>query len=120
MNNIQKAEKAWGKIPDWIMTLAAACDETSIRKTARQIGVSPALLSLTIRRSHHASLRFVEQVVREKLMQASVDCPVLGRISGAMCKKNQKKTFNGTNPVAVLLFRACNGTCSNKEMKKCN
>lgn len=50
MTNREKAEAAWGvPLPDWIEKLATACDGKGLRKTAADLSVSPAIVSLAIR-----------------------------------------------------------------------
>lgn len=47
MTNREKAEAAWGvPLPDWIEKLATACDGKGLRKTAADLSVSPAIVSL--------------------------------------------------------------------------
>ena len=119
MTNREKAEAAWGRpLPDWLEKLAAACDDTSVRKAAADMDVSPAIVSLALRNKYHAPLDFIEHKVKTLLGLSVLPCPVLGMISREDCKANQRKPFSPINPIAVQLFRACRGSCVYSEKKK--
>ncbi len=119
MTNREKAEAAWGAtLPDWIEKLATACDGKGLRKTAADLSVSPAIVSLAIRNRHHASLDYIQNRVEHILGISIIPCPVLGLISRKDCQSNQQKPFSSINPVEVQLFRSCRGTCLYNELKK--
>ena len=109
--NADKAREAWGTVPDWIERLAEACDAAGLNQTAMKIGLSPALVSLVIRRRHHATYAFAEARVRGMLMTPIIPCPVLGLISTTQCREEQQKPFTSINPLAVAVYRACRGGC---------
>ena len=114
----EKAEAAWGvPLPDWIEKLATACDGKGLRKTAADLDVSPAIVSLAIRRSR-AKLDFIERRVKDILGISIIPCPVLGLISRKDCRDNQQKPFSSINPIAVQLFRSCRGACLYSEIAK--
>ncbi|WP_300832052.1 hypothetical protein [uncultured Bilophila sp.] len=117
MTNREKAEAAWGvPLPDWIEKLATACDGKGLRKTA-DLSVSPAIVSLAIRRNR-AKLDFIERRVKDILGLSIIPCPVLGLISRKDCRDNQQKPFSSINPIEVQLFRSCRGTCLYSEIAK--
>lgn len=109
MTNREKAEAAWGTpLPDWIEKLATACDGKGLRKTAADLSVSPAIVSLAIRRGR-AKLDFIRSRVEHLLGISIIPCPVLGLISRKECRDNQQKPFSSINPIEVQLFRSCRG-----------
>lgn len=111
-SNADKAAAAWGAdLPGWVQRLAAACDAGGLNKTAAKIQLSPALVSLVIRRKHHAGYAYAEARVRSILMTPIISCPVLGLISAAQCRDQQAKPFTSVNPLAVAVYRACRGGC---------
>jgi hypothetical protein len=90
---ITKARRAWGDVlPDWIETLALACDQSSQAQVANKIGKSKATVSLVIGNQYNAGLNAIEQAVRGVLMEASVECPVVGEIALDQCHRNQRNT----------------------------
>lgn len=110
MSAKELAVTAWGAaLPEWIRMMAEDCDASSMRKVALKIGVSPALVSLAIRNKHHSGLGYLESCWNKQI--TSVECPVLGAISGHECRQNQEKKFSSINPLAVRLYRACHGEC---------
>lgn len=120
MTNREKAEAAWGTpLPDWIEKLATACDGKGLRKTAADLSVSPAIVSLAIRRGR-AKLDFIRSRVEHLLGISIIPCPVLGLISRKECRDNQQKPFSSINPIEVQLFRSCRGSCLYSELKRRN
>lgn len=116
-----RAKMAWGDpLPDWITALAKACDASSLRRTAANLNISPALVSLALRNAHHARLNFIENRVREALAVDMFSCPVLGAISVADCRAEQAQPFTSVNPLRVALYRACHGGCEHGHTKENN
>lgn len=108
----QKAGEGWGAaLPEWVERLALACDAEGLNRVAARLEVSPALVSLAVRNLHHGGYGYIEGRVREVLLAAALSCPVLGRISVAQCREEQRKPFMGVNPLAVAVYRACRGGC---------
>jgi hypothetical protein len=90
---VTKAHKAWGaELPDWVETLAQACDQSSQAQIANKIGKSKATVSLVLTRQYNAGLNAIEQAVRGILMEATVACPVVGDIALDQCHRNQRNT----------------------------
>ena len=112
ISNMQKALEGWGTVPDWVAALATACDAEGLRHTAGRLGISPALVSLVIRRAHHGGYGFAEARVRRDIMTPQLSCPVLGPISARQCEEEQSRPFTSVNPLAVAVYRACHGGCA--------
>lgn len=113
MSMMDKAIAAWGEpLPDWIKALAEACDETSLRKTATKLAVSPAIVSLTVNaKRDRVKLEFVKGRVERILMITTVACPVLGDVNRNECLQEQAAAFSAANPLRVQLYRACRNGC---------
>ena len=117
---VEKLTDAWGTYPeDWMLVLAQETDRRgSAREVAEIIGYSPSIISAVINGSYNGTYRHIEQAVRETLMRLSVECPVLGNISGEKCSGHQRvKTVTATNPQTVRLFRACRSGCPHSSLK---
>jgi len=119
VNMLAKAIAAWGSpLPDWIKALAEACDDTSLRKTAARMDVSPAMVSLAINRKR-LYLSFIKVRVEKRLMITMVVCPILGVMGRNECLQEQARPFSSANPLRVQLFKACRNGCPYyKECKK--
>lgn len=116
MSTQAKATAAWaGALPDWVRVLAEACDETSLRKVAAQLDVSPASVSLAIG-GKRKNLEFIKARVESTLM--AVTCPVLGVIGTNECLREQAAEFTGANPLCIQLYRACRGGCKHFKSKE--
>ncbi len=112
VSNMHKALESWGTVPDWVAALAQACDAEGLRHAAGRLGMSPALVSLVIRKAHHGGYGFAEARVRRDLMTPRLSCPVLGLISAKQCEEVQSRPFTSVNPLAVAVYRACHGGCA--------
>lgn len=106
---LDRARAAWGDAPDWIVTLAEACDRSSQRQVAEEIGYSAATISNVLKATYKGDLTAVEKAVRGALMRLTVDCPVLGEIPANQCLIEQRRPFAATNARRVALYRACRG-----------
>lgn len=119
MTNHEKAVAAWGDPPpDWVEKLAVACDGKGLRKTAADLCVSPAIVSLAINNRHHAPLKYIQGRTERILGTSIIPCPVLGLIGRNECRDNQQKPFLSINPIEVQLFRSCRGSCLYSEISK--
>ncbi|SEQ59191.1 hypothetical protein SAMN05428995_105226 [Loktanella sp. DSM 29012] len=104
------AREAWGAaLPDWVLRLAEACEETSQNKVARRLERSPALVSQVLRNKYAAELDLVEELVTGKLLAATRDCPALGELPLDQCQawRRRARVFNGANAQGVKMYRAC-------------
>ena len=64
-----------GDPPDWVVTLAGACDAATQTRIATRLGVSAATVNAVLRGRYGASTDRIEQLVRGRLMAAVVACP---------------------------------------------
>lgn len=92
--------------PDWIQALQAACKGSTQAAIARQVGISPASLSLILRDVAGARTPRMESKVRAALLQPEHTCPVLGRLTRARCLEEQQAPYYPT-PIRSDLYRAC-------------
>lgn len=105
------AEDAWGApLPDWIRSLAQACERSSQSKVAAQLDRSPAVVSTVLRKKYAGSYDRIEERVRGILMNGRVDCPGMGQLPTHECQdwREKAKVFNPGNPTRTRMFRACN------------
>lgn len=109
--SIDTARAAWGEeCPDWVMTLATACAETSQNKVATQINRSASLVSAVLSKKYKGDMVAVEEVVRGVFESAMVTCPVLGEIASNACRDWQLKarSFLPVTSERVSMYHACN------------
>jgi len=107
---IATAEEAWGSpLPDWIRSLALACERSSQSKVAAQLDRSPAVVSTVLRKKYAGSYDRIEERVRGVLMDGKVDCPGMGLIRSHECQdwREKAKDFASGNPTRTRMFRAC-------------
>lgn len=110
MGPVEIARTAWGQdAPDWILTLAAACAETSQNQVAKRLDRSASLVSNVLRRKYTGDMDAVEQRVRGVLMRSVVECPQLGTIPAQVCQdwRARSRVFSGHNAQRAQMFRAC-------------
>ena len=108
---IAAAEEAWGApLPDWIRSLALACNRSSQSKVAAQLDRSPAVVSTVLRKKYAGSYDRIEERVRGILMNGRIDCPGMGQLPTHECQdwREKAKVFNPGNPTRTRMFRACN------------
>ncbi len=96
---------------NWVEMLREACERTSQRRVARQIGSNPTTICQVLRGTYRHATDDIEAIVRAHLSPESIECPALGRISSARCAQEQREPFSAANPVAVRRFRACRSGC---------
>ena len=107
---VTAAEEAWGApLPDWVRSLAMACQRTSQSKVASELDRSPAVISTVLRKKYAGSYERIEERVRGLLMNGRVDCPALGQLPTHECQdwREKAKTFAAGNPTRTRMFRAC-------------
>lgn len=101
----------------WIDLLREACAASSQKAVAGRIGYSPATLSQVLSGTYKGDLSRVQAAVEGALMQASVDCPVIGELPRQRCIEHQRAPFAPTNPMRVQLYAACK-TCPHRITKE--
>ncbi|MCU0902413.1 MAG: SMI1/KNR4 family protein [Tabrizicola sp.] len=107
---IAAAEEAWGTpLPDWIRSLALACNRSSQSKVAAQLDRSPALISTVLRKKYAGSYDRIEERVRGLLMDGRVDCPEMGQLPTHECQdwREKARVFAVGNPRRTRMYRAC-------------
>lgn len=95
----------------WLDVLRAAVARSTQRRVADRLGVSQTVICQVLRGSYRGRMEMVESRVRGTLMAATVDCPVLGRISTRRCEDEQRRPFSTSNPTRVRLFVTCRSCC---------
>ncbi len=107
---IAAAEEAWGvPLPDWVRSLALACQRTSQSRVAAELDRSPAVVSTVLRKKYAGSYDRIEERVRGLLMNGRIDCPALGQLPTHECQdwREKAKVFAAGNPTRTRMFRAC-------------
>lgn len=109
---VLNARTAWGEdLPDWVRALAQACDRTSQKKLAQEIGYSATVVNQVIKGTYKGDLTAVESAVRGALLDYKVECPVLGELRAHHCLEHQRQPFSTANPQRIRLYRACRSGC---------
>jgi hypothetical protein len=111
-SKLEIARERWGAaMPEWISTLARACDGSSQVAVAKKLGVSDSQVSIAIGKTYAGNYSRLEARVRGELMNERVQCPVLGDITTRRCvdaqAHNTKANYAPTNGMRVELRRAC-------------
>lgn len=96
----------------WIEVLRSAVAQSSQTRVARKIGYSNSVISYVLAGTYTGDLKRVQAAVEGALMNAQVECPILGLISRAKCVEIQRRPFTPTNPLNVQLYRACRSGCA--------
>lgn len=97
----------------WIELLREACQATSQKAVARQIGYSPAAISQVLSGTYKGDLKRIQAAVEGALMHHTVECPVLGTLPRQTCIAHQRSELIPTNPMRVRLWRACRACPNN-------
>ena len=110
-NRLIIAQDAWGEsVPDWIEVLIRECDQTSQNQVAKQLDISAAAVSQSIRNSYAGNLSRIESIVRDTYMNAPVGCPALGgKVESPTCLKWRRRAeeLTSSSPMRVMMFNAC-------------
>lgn len=99
--------------PLWLATLREAAKPPLGAATARRLGYSPGVISAVLKGKYTGNLAAVQRAVERELLNATVDCPVLGVIATSDCLTNQRLPFAATNPHRVQLACTC-PTCHHR------
>ena len=99
--------------PRWMQELRKHCNQKSQRKVAYELDYSPTVISQVLKGIYQGNIKKFEQTVRGAYLGETVNCPVLGELEKNRCIEYQNQKMNNVNPLRVLLFKACNGGCSN-------
>lgn len=105
---VDNVKAEWGAdAPQWILDLAAFCDEHSQAEAGRKLRRSASLVNSVLRNRYAGDLADVQSRVETMLDKAGRQCPVLGKISGARCIEEQSTRYEPSNHFRVAMFRAC-------------
>lgn len=111
--NLQRAHAAWGpELPPYIRLLASACDASSQRRVADQLGKSSPYISRILSRSYAGSYDEAETLVRAAFGNEDVVCPLWGPIPLASCVRNRRRKAAPQNQAHLLHGATC-PTCPN-------
>ena len=111
-SNMAKAKATWGNdTPEWVITLAEACDEKDQGRISSVVGYSAATVSQVLSNSYKGDMKRFRTAVEGALMDFTVNCPVLGELPANYCLTYQRRPFAATNPERVKLYKACRGGC---------
>lgn len=119
MTPYETAREAWGDdMPDWVEALALECTRSSQNKVAARLDRSSALVSQVLRNKYKAELSSIEEVVRGVLLNATVECPSLGRLPSHQCQEWRAKgrEFVAGNPLRLRMYRACLNCARNRKV----
>lgn len=117
---VDRAEAAWGgEMPDWVRTLATACDSASQRRVAERMDRSASLISRVLANSYPGDLVDVAERVRATLGAETVDCPAIGdAIPLSACRRHRTPVNKGVparNHHQQLFRRHCPDCPNNPE-----
>lgn len=94
---------------DWIVALRRACVESSQVKVAQRLGVSQTTLNQVLNGKYPASTKRIEQLVRGALMNESVKCPAVGKLTKERCQDAQDRLKPGRPKDSV--WQLLNANC---------
>lgn len=116
---VETALEAWGELPDWLLVMAEACDETSQNAVARRLGYSASVVSTVLKNTYKGSPNGIEKAVRGALMAEELDCPVLGGLRKNICLEHQKRAvhFRASSSMRVRLYMHCRGRCVHSRLR---
>ncbi len=113
--SLERALRAWGDdMPSGVKALAVACDNSSQNQVAAQIGRSTAAISCVLNNSYKGDLNAVLKDFEAWDTGETIDCPILGEISGGKCKKTQAQKPQSASTLSMRQWRTCLN-CKNKE-----
>jgi hypothetical protein len=98
--------------PAWIQALHRESQPpSSQRACAHRLGISAATVNLVLNGRYPSRTNRIEALVREKLLDAPRECPVLGEISADRCLDEQTSPYY-PDPIRSALSKSC-PTCPN-------
>lgn len=105
--------------PEVLELLIRACKPPSTQAAiAKRINYSAQVVNQVIKGVYKGDLGRVEKAIEGALMNARVDCPVIGEIPQQRCIKNQREPLRATNEINVQLYNACRSGCANSLIPK--
>jgi predicted transcriptional regulator len=97
---------------DALEALQKLCGATTQAAAARRLGVSDAAVSGALKGRYIGNVERLAERIRGELLNAVVECPVLGSITARICQDEREKPFHTANPMRVQIWRACK-SCPN-------
>lgn len=97
----------------WMSALRDAIAARGLTATARQLGVSPAMISQTVKGAYRGNIARLQTLVEGSLLTETVSCPVLGELAKHKCQQHQDRprAFATANPLKGQLYIACRSGC---------
>ncbi len=97
----------------WMRALRDAIAAHGLTATARQLGVSPSMISQAVKGLYKGNIARLQTLVEGSLLSATVSCPVLGDLPKHKCQQHQDRArmFATANPLKAQLYRACRAGC---------
>ena len=118
MSCLEQVRELYDPLPYWLEVLASEADRTTQGKAAKRIGYSAAVVCNVLKGTYKGDLKAVKSAVLDTLMRGTLDCPVLGEISGEDCRVHQQKPFAATSSHRVQVYRACRAGCPHSRIAK--
>jgi hypothetical protein len=107
-----RAHERWENCPDWIDALAAAAENArSQTELGKRLGLASSTVSAVIGNTYPGNIDRIEARVRGVLMNARIQCPVMGEIARNRCIDFQELPFSGANPQRAQIWKACRAPC---------
>jgi hypothetical protein len=111
--NVMRAQAAWGAdMPPWVRLLASACDTKSQRLVGDFLGKSSGYISRIINRNYAGSYEEAEIIVRTRLGDDGVVCPLWGSIPLSSCVRARRRKGPPRNQAHHVHAATC-PTCPN-------
>ena len=98
---------------DALQALNALCRTMPQSEVARRLGVSDGTVSNALKQRYIGNVERLAERIRGELLDATVQCPVLGAITTRICQDEREKPFHTANPLRVQLWRACQNCPNN-------
>ncbi len=89
-------------------------EKLGLQNVADAIGYKKSAVCHVLRGTYRGKPDRILIAVRNKFSQQPVECPVLGKIPLARCVEERNRPFVPTNPLRVILVKACK-VCPNIE-----
>ena len=105
---------------NWLEVLRDACAATSQAAVARQLEVSPSMVSQAIKGTYKGDLQRLQTRVEGVLQTQTVTCPALGALRKDRCQDYQDRDpkFACASPVTLRMYRACRSGCPHSKLPK--
>lgn len=104
----------------WMNALRDAIAEHGLTAIARQLGVSPSMISQAAKGTYKGNIARLQTLVEGSLLTETVSCPVLGDLPKHKCQQHQDRPrpFATANPLKAQLYRACRSGCPYSKLAK--